>query len=277
LNKISITNFFDLKAPKVMGILNLTPDSFFDGGKLSNEKAILTQATEMLKDGATALDIGGMSSRQGADIISSNDELTRILPGLKMLIKEFPKVLLSIDTIHAETAKVCLDEGAKIINDISGGEYDSNMFSTVAKYDAGFIIMHMRGTPTSMQSLVDYENLVEDIKNYFALKIATCKFFGIKNIIVDPGFGFSKTLEQNYKLLHHIEAFHTLETAVMVGISRKSMIQKIIKKDAAHSLNGSTALHTIALLNGANVLRVHDVAAAMEAVKLVAFYQQSGN
>lgn len=256
-----------------MGILNLTPDSFFDGGKLSNEKAILIQATQMLEDGATALDIGGMSSRPGAGIISPNEELERILPALKMLLKEFSNTLFSIDTIHAETANICLGEGVKIINDISGGEYDMNMFSTVAKYDAGIILMHMRGTPTSMQSLVDYEDLIEDIKNYFVPKIATCKNLGIKNIIVDPGFGFSKTLEHNYKLLHHIKVFNSLETSVMVGISRKSMIQKVINKDAAQSLNGSTVLHTIALLNGANVLRVHDVAAAMEAVKLVEFYK----
>ncbi len=277
MNTTSLSDFFDFKTPKVIGILNLTPDSFYDGGKLSSEKAILTQVSKMLEEGAAGIDIGGMSSRPGADIITSIEELERIQSTLKMLLKEFPNSLFSIDTIHAATAKVCLDEGVKIINDITGGEYDSNMLSTVAKYDAGIVLMHMRGTPTSMNSFVDYNNLIVDIKNYFVPKIAACKSLGIKNIIIDPGFGFSKTLEQNYKLLHHIEEFHTLETAVMVGVSRKSMIQKVINKDVTQSLNGSTVLHTIALLNGANILRVHDVAPAVEAVKLVEFYKKSSH
>lgn len=277
MNTTSLSDFFDLKTPKVIGILNLTPDSFYDGGKLSSEKAILTQVSKMLEEGATVIDIGGMSSRPGARIISANEELQRILPTVKILLKDFPNSLLSIDTIHAETANVCLNEGVKIINDISGGEYDMNMFSTVAKYDAGIILMHMRGTPTSMQKLVNYDDLIVDIKKYFAPKIAACKSLGIKNIIIDPGFGFSKTLEQNYQLLGHIESFHTLERAIMVGVSRKSMIQKVINTDAAQSLNGSTVLHTIALLNGANILRVHDVAAAIEAIKLVDFYKKSSN
>jgi dihydropteroate synthase len=266
--------FFDFKVPKVVGILNLTPDSFYDGGNLSKED-VLSKVEKMLLEGASGIDIGGMSSRPGAGIISPNVELERILPTLKILLKEFPNALFSVDTIHAETAKICLDEGVKIINDISGGEYDSNMLSTVVEFDAGIVLMHMRGTPTSMQKLVVYDDLMAEIKNYFVSKIANCKELGIKNIIIDPGLGFSKTLEQNYHLLRHIESFQTLNTALMVGISRKSMIQKVIDKDATQSLNGSTVLHTIALLNGANILRVHDVGVAVEAVKLVDFYKKS--
>jgi dihydropteroate synthase len=251
-----------------MGILNLTPDSFYDGGKYVDNDSALQHAAEMIAEGADIIDIGGMSSKSGATIIPADVETLRVIPVIKAIHSAFPKALISIDTIHASTAKAAVATGASIVNDISGGDYDKAMFSTVAKLGVPFIAMHMRGTPETMQSLTHYEDVVDDV--YFDLKekLLQCKAAGIKDVILDPGFGFAKTVEQNFTLLHKFEVFKTLQVALLAGLSRKSMITKTLHLSKEEALNGTTVLNSIALMNGANILRVHDVKQAKEAVLL---------
>ena len=259
----------DLLTPKVMGILNLTPDSFYDGGKLGSEKEIIYQAEKMLKEGATFLDLGGYSSRPGANFVSEADELSRVLPAVKTLIKEFPNVNVSIDTFRSKIAKTCIENGACMINDISAGLLDPQMLEVIANYQVPLVMMHMRGTPETMMLNTNYENLTNDILYFFSERIAKARALGINDIIVDPGFGFSKKLDQNFELFNDLELFSFLNTPILIGISRKSMIQKILNISATESLNGTTALHAIALQKGVSILRVHDVKEAFETISLL--------
>ena len=258
----------DLSHPKIMGILNLTPDSFFDGGKYKDEEAILQQVDAMLSDGATFIDIGAYSSRPGADNVTEDEELKRILPVLKLLTKTFPDIILSIDTFRSAIAKQCLENGAALINDISAGKQDPKMMEVIALFKVPFIMMHMRGTPKTMQTQTSYKDLLKDILFYFSERVAAARSLGIKDIILDPGFGFAKTLEQNYELLRNLKLFQNLDLPILVGISRKSMIYKTLQTDAKNALNGTTALHMFALEKGATILRVHDVKEARECISL---------
>ena len=258
----------DLSSPKVMGILNITPDSFYDGGAHKNESAVLTHVEQMLSEGAAFIDVGAYSSRPNADHVSEVDEIKRILPIVKLILKTFPKTLLSIDTFRSEVAKQCIEAGACMINDISAGKLDEHMLKTIANLHVPYIMMHMRGTPQTMQQQTEYDNLVKDILFYFSERIAVAKAAGIVDIIVDPGFGFAKNLEQNFELLNKLELFKMIEKPLLVGVSRKSMIYKTLETSAKEALNGTSVLNTVALQKGASILRVHDVKEAMECVKL---------
>lgn len=258
----------DLSKPKIMGILNVTPDSFFDGGKYKDEKSIILQTEKMLNEGATFIDVGAYSSRPGAENVSEEEELARILPIVSLLIQEFPKILLSIDTFRSKIVAKCLEAGAALINDISAGRFDEEMFPTIAKFKVPYIMMHMKGTPQNMQQETAYENLLTDIRYYFSERLAIARAMGIHDIIIDPGFGFAKNLKQNYELLQKLNLFQTLNLPVLAGLSRKSMIYKTLETDAQNALNGTTALNMVALNQGTNILRVHDVKEAVECVKL---------
>ena len=259
----------DLSSPKVMGILNITPDSFYDGGKYSNDTTILKHVELMLNAGATFIDLGAYSSRPGANHVSEKEELNRVLPVLDLVLKSFPETLISIDTFRSNIAKQTIEAGAALINDISAGKLDENMMPTVAELHVPYIMMHMKSTPQTMQQNTQYENLVKEVLFYFSERIALAKSLGIVDLIIDPGFGFAKTLEQNYELLNNLELFKMIETPLLVGVSRKSMIYKKLKTTANEALNGTTVLNTIALQKGASILRVHDVKEAMETIKLV--------
>ena len=262
-------NLIDLSTPKVMGVINLTPDSFYDGGKLTSEKEILLQANKMLQEGATFLDLGAYSSRPGAQFVSEKEEIHRLLPVIKILLNEFPETLLSIDTFRSNVANESIYAGASLINDISAGTLDDHMFKIIAQHQVPYVMMHMRGTPETMMQNSDYTDLTKEVIYYFSERIAKARSFGINDLIVDPGFGFSKTLDQNYDLFNDLELFRYLNAPLLIGISRKSMIQKKIKTTAADSLNGTTALHAIAIQKGASILRVHDVKEAFETINLL--------
>ena len=259
----------DLSTPKVMGILNLTPDSFYDGGKLTCETTIVSQVEKMLTEGATFLDLGGYSSRPGAAFVSEEEEVKRILPVISLILKEFPEALLSIDTFRSNIAKQCIEAGAAMINDISGGSIDTEMLTTIAELQVPYSMMHMRGTPETMMQNTHYKELTKEILFYFSEKIAKAFTFGINDIIIDPGFGFSKTIDQNFELLSNLELFKSLDLPLLVGISRKSMIHKTLRISANEALNGTTALHSITLFKGASILRVHDVKEATECINLI--------
>ncbi len=259
----------DLSTPKVMGILNCTPDSFYDGGSYKSEQDILNQVEMMLNEGATFIDIGAYSSRPRADFVSEYEELKRLLPVIELVLKQFPETLISIDTFRSKVAKQSIEYGAALINDISAGKLDDAMLKTVSELKVPYIMMHMRGTPKTMQQQTNYDNLIKDVLFYFSERIAIAKALGIYDIIVDPGFGFAKTLEQNFELLNNLELFKHLEFPVLVGVSRKSMIYKTLDISAKNALNGTTTLNTIALLKGAKILRVHDVKEAVECVNLI--------
>ena len=258
----------DLSTPKVMGILNVTPNSFYDGGKYHNETEILKQAEKMLSEGAGFIDIGAYSSKPNAEFVSEEEEISRILPIVKAVAKQFPEALLSIDTFRSKVAAICIENGAAIINDISAGNLDDAMLETVGKLNVPYIMMHMKGTPNTMQSLTQYDNIVKEMLFYFSEKVNLARTFGINDIIIDPGFGFAKTLDQNYEVLQKSELFKMLELPILIGISRKSMIYKMLQTSAEEAQNGTTVLNTIALTKGANILRVHDVKEAVETVKL---------
>ena len=258
----------DLTTPKVMGILNITPDSFFDGGKFDSDKKILNQVEKMILDGATFIDIGGQSSKPNASIVTVNDELKRVVPVVDLILKNFPETLISIDTFNSEVAKACIENGASIINDISAGNLDDNMLETVARLQVPYIMMHMKGNPQTMQTLTFYDDLVKDILFYFSEKVAKARSFGINDVIIDPGFGFAKNMEQNFELLSKLDLFQMLELPILVGLSRKSMIYKTLKTDVENALNGTSVLNTIALSKGTLILRVHDVKEAVECVEL---------
>lgn len=264
----------DLSNPKVMGILNITQNSFFDGGKWNSFEKILSHVEQMLNDGATFIDVGAYSSKPNAEFISEEQEIAQIVPVIRLLLEKFPNILISIDTFRAKVAEACIIEGAAIINDISAGNLDEQMLPTIAKLQVPYIMMHMRGNPQTMQSLTDYENLIKEVLLYFSEKIAEARTLGINDIIVDPGYGFSKTLEQNYELMQQSELLQLLELPILVGVSRKSIIYKALYTTADNALNGTTFLHAIALTKGASILRVHDVKEAVEAVKLFGFLSQ---
>lgn len=261
-------NLIDLSTPRIMGILNITPDSFYDGGRHHSEKDILAHAEKMLQDGATFIDLGAYSSRPGAANISEKEELERILPVTRLLTQEFPDALLSIDTFRSAVAEQCIESGAAIINDISGGSLDRKMLPTVARLQVPYILMHMRGTPENMKDLNEYDDLVQDIFFYFSEKITQARELGINDLIADPGFGFSKNIQQNFELMSHLDFFRNLDLPLLAGISRKSLIYKTFGSTPDEALNGTTVLNTVALLKGAHILRVHDVKEAMECVKL---------
>ena len=263
----------DFSTPKVMGILNITPDSFYDGGKLTSEEEVLAQAERMLNEGADILDIGGMSSRPGAEIITEEEELKRVLPHVQNIINKFPEAILSIDTIRAKVADECLKASAHIINDISSGRFDEAMLTTVAKHKSPYIIMHMQGLPNNMQQNPQYQNITTEVLDFFAERIAACRNAGISDVILDVGFGFGKTIEHNYTLLRNLKYFANLNLPILTGVSRKGMIYKTLGVNAEQALNGTTVANTIALMNGTNLLRVHDVKEAKEAVKILAAYK----
>ena len=262
-------NLIDLSTPKVMGILNLTPDSFFDGGKYKNEKSILLRVEQMLTEGATFIDIGAYSSRPGAIHISEEEEISRIVKIIILIIKKFPESILSIDTFRSRVALECLEEGATIINDITSGEYDEKILSVAFKYNAPYIMMHMKGMPYNMQSKNDYNNLIKEIIFYFSKKIQLAKKYQLNDIIIDPGFGFSKNIEQNFELLKNLNVFKNINLPILVGLSRKSMIYKLLNTSPNEALNGTSVLNTIALSNGASILRVHDIKEAIECIKIM--------
>lgn len=258
----------DLSKPKVMGILNVTPNSFFDGGKYKNADEIVAQVQKMLSEGATFIDIGAYSSKPNAEFVSVEEEIARIVPIVELLVQQFPNILISIDTFRSEVAEACILKGAALINDISAGKLDDLMLGVVAKYKVPYIMMHMRGTPQTMTTLTQYEDVVKEVLLYFSERIAAARSLGINDLIVDPGFGFAKTLEQNYEVLQKMELFQQLELPILSGISRKSMIYKVLNTNASESLNGTTTLNTISLVRGASILRVHDVKEAVECVTL---------
>jgi len=258
----------DLSNPTVMGILNITPDSFFDGGKYGSDAEILNRAEKILSEGATFIDLGGYSSRPGADFVSEEEEISRLRPAIEIVLKAFPDALLSIDTFRSKVAKMSVECGAALVNDISAGFLDDDMLDVIAGLQVPYVMMHMRGTPATMQRFTDYDDLVKDVLFYFSERIAKARRLGINDLIIDPGFGFSKTLAQNYELLHKLELLQMSELPVLVGISRKSMIYKLLETNVEKALNGTTVLNTIALSKGANILRVHDVREAVEAVKI---------
>lgn len=258
----------DLSKPKIMGIINASPDSFHEESRVSSIESALKTAEKMLKDGATFLDIGGMSSRPNAELISQKEEWDRVQPILSAIRKEFPKTIISIDTIYAKTAKQAVEHGAGIVNDISAGNLDSNMIQTVAELDVPYIAMHMKGTPATMKSMANYNDLLLEITDYFIARKIECEQAGIKDLILDPGFGFAKSIEHNFELLGRMGELAYLGCPLLAGISRKSMIWKSLEVDAGEALNGTTALHMVCLQQGAKILRVHDVKEAVECVKL---------
>ena len=258
----------DLSVPKVMGIINVTSDSFFDGGKTTNKDDILARAATLLDEGATFLDIGGYSSRPGASDVSEAEELDRVIPAIKNIVTKFPKALISIDTFRSSIAQQAIDAGACMVNDISGGQEDPEMMEVVGQLKVPYVLMHMKGNPQTMASENKYEDVTRELISFFSAGLATARKAGINDTIIDPGFGFAKNHEQGFELLNNLELFEILDVPLLVGISRKSMIYKTLNLTPTEALNGTTALNSIALLKGANIIRVHDVKEAVECVKL---------
>ena len=262
----------DLSRPQVMGILNVTPDSFYDNSRCPDAATVAERVATLLSEGADMIDVGGYSSRPGCADVSVDEEKRRLAIGFEAIRQQCPEAVISVDTFRAEVARWSVEEwGVQIVNDISGGEMDDRMFDTVAQLKVPYVMMHMRGTPEAMmqEQYLHYEDVTADVLQYFAAKIDHLTLMGINDIIIDPGFGFSKTLDDNYRLMSHIDEFTRLGLPLLVGISRKSMIYKLLNTTPAESLNGTTALNVLALIGGANILRVHDVKAAVEAVKIV--------
>jgi dihydropteroate synthase len=258
----------DLNQPKVMGILNITPDSFYDGGFHLQEIKWMNQVEKMLTEGAHFIDIGACSSKPGAQFVSEIEEIQRLTPVLKGVLKNFPQALISVDTFRSEVAKQAISSGAALINDISAGHLDHKMFETIAELKVPYIMMHLRGTSTTMMQLTDYEDVVKEVLLYFSERVSLARRYGIHDLIIDPGFGFAKNQEQNYEVFAKLELFHTLELPILVGISRKSMIYKPLQSTPSEALNGTTILNALALQKGAQLLRVHDVKEAIECIKI---------
>lgn len=259
----------DLSVPQVMGILNVTPDSFYAASRTEQEESIRNRVRQIVAEGGSMIDVGAYSSRPGADEVSVAEEMERLRRGMKIVRTEAPQAVVSVDTFRADVAKMAVEElGADIINDIAGGELDRAMFPTVAKLGVPYILMHMKGTPQTMQEAPHYDNLMKEIMLYFAEKIQQLRNLGQKDIILDPGYGFAKTLDHNYELLRHQDMLHIFELPLLVGLSRKSMIYRQLNITPDEALNGTTVLNTIALMKGTNILRVHDVKEAVEVVKL---------
>lgn len=263
-----------LKEPKVMGIVNLTPDSFYDGGKLDSESNLLKHVENLLNEGSDFIDIGGCSTRPKSKFITKEEEIKRVIKPIRTIIKNFPDIRISIDTFRSEVARIAVEEGVVMINDISGGELDKNMFPLLGKLKIPYILNHMKGIPENMQEKPCYKhNIITEINNFFSKKIFYLKKNGIQDIILDPGFGFGKTLEQNFQLLKHLSLLGFQDHLILIGISRKSMIKHLLKISHKESLNATSVIHTIALLNGSKLLRVHDVKEAVECIKLVQYYR----
>lgn len=263
-------SLLDLSQPRVMGILNVTPDSFYAGSRTQTEAEIVRRVKQIVSEGAAIIDIGAYSSRPNADNVSAREEMERLRMGLKILFEIQPDAVVSVDTFRADVARMCVEEyGVAIINDIAAGEMDANMFHTVAALNVPYIMMHMQGTPQSMQQHPHYDNLLKEVFLYFARKVQQLRDLGVKDIILDPGFGFGKTMEHNYELLSHLEEFRIFELPLLVGVSRKSMIYRLLDITPQEALNGTTVLDTICLLKGADILRVHDVKEAVEPVRIV--------
>ena len=268
----------DLSNPIVMGILNVSPDSFYDGGQYVTEDAILKRAEQMLEEGATIIDIGAISTRPGAGIMSTKEELTRLLPAVTAVRKRFPDSHISIDTFRSWVALRVIDEcGDCMVNDISGGDFDQHMFDTVGKLGIPYILMHIQGTPQTMQDDPQYEDIIKDISKYFSEKVRKLTKAGVKDVIIDPGFGFGKTLDHNYDLLNRLDSFKVFQLPVLVGVSRKSMVHKVLDITAEESLSGTVTANTLALIGGADILRVHDVKDATESVKLFTKLKEVAN
>lgn len=257
-----------LETPRIMGILNLTPDSFYKNSR-TTQLQVLHDAEKMLEQGTDFLDLGGYSSRPGADFVSQEEELKRVIPAVETLVKHFPESLISVDTFRSEVARQSIEAGACIINDISAGELDSQMWEIIARYQVPYVAMHMRGTPQTMQNLTHYEHIINEIIFYFSQKKRKAQEMGINDLILDPGFGFAKTMEQNYEVFSHLEDFKILNLPLLVGISRKSMLYKFLNISAEEALNATSILHTIALIKGAKILRLHDVKPAVECLQLI--------
>ena len=263
-------SLLDLSQPRVMGILNVTPDSFYAGSRTQTEAEIVRRVKQIVSEGAAIIDIGAYSSRPNADNVSAREEMERLRMGLKILFEIQPDAVVSVDTFRADVARMCVEEyGVAIINDIAAGEMDANMFHTVAALNVPYIMMHMQGTPQSMQQHPHYDNLLKEVFLYFARKVQQLRDLGVKDIILDPGFGFGKTMEHNYELLSHLEEFRIFELPLLVGVSRKSMIYRLLDITPQEALYGTTVLDTICLLKGADILRVHDVKEAVETVRIV--------
>lgn len=262
-------NLIDLSTPLVMGILNVTPDSFYTESRKNTIEAALERVEEIIEQGGQIIDIGAQSTRPSSTFLDEEEELNRLIPILSAINKTYPNTIISVDTFYAKVAKQCVElYGASIINDISGGELDSNMFDTIAQLNVPYILMHMKGTPQTMQQETSYKNLIQDISFYLSEKITKLHLLGVNDVIIDPGFGFAKDSDQNFELMKHLDFFKNFDLPILVGVSRKSMICKALDIDPQNALNGTTVLNTYALLNGANILRVHDVKEAVEAVKL---------
>ena len=259
----------DLSIPKIMGILNITPDSFYDGGRYNSDKKILDHVEKMIIDGAIFIDIGAYSSRPGGVDIDENEELKRIIPAIELVNKKFPEIIISVDTFRSKVAEACLNSGAAIINDISASQLDEKMMETISKYNVPYIIMHMKGNPQNMMDKTNYDDMLQEMIKYFSKKINQAISYKINDIIIDPGFGFAKNIKQNYDLLNHLDLLKILDKPIMVGISRKSMIYKSLNSTPEEALNGTTVLNTVALIKGASILRVHDVKEANECIKLI--------
>jgi len=267
--------FFDFSKPLIMGILNLTPDSFFDGGKYANEQQWVLRTRKMLDDGAQIIDLGAMSTRPGADLIGEKEEIQRLLTPLKLLKREFPQALFSIDTFRSNVAERCVDEGAQMINDVSGGNFDKKMFATVVRLKVPYVLMHMYGTPKVMQNRPITHGVISEVRGFFEEKVGQLRQLGFEDVILDPGFGFGKSLECNYSLLRHLQDIRVGCLPLLVGVSRKSMINKVLGTRPSEALNGTGVVHTLALQHGANILRVHDVKEAAEVIKIMGFYQKT--
>ena len=261
-------NLIIFEKPLIMGILNITPDSFYDGGRYNSVNKYMQHTAQMLQDGADIIDIGAASTRPGTPIINTDEEIQRLLPALKNIRKEFSDIIISVDTYHSKIAEVAIDNGADIINDISGGTFDDNMFNTIGKLKVPYVLMHIKGTPDTMQKEPVYEDVVKEVIFYFSERINQLRSLGINDIIIDPGFGFGKTIAHNYELLSKLDLFKMFDVPIVAGVSRKSMINKVLNCKPEDALNGTTVLNTVALMKGASILRVHDVKEAMEAVKL---------
>ena len=262
-------SLIDLSTPLIMGIVNITPDSFFSGSRQQTDKDIVKRCQQIINEGGTIIDVGAQSSAPASIFLSAKEEAQRLMPALRLIRKEFPDVILSVDTFYADIARQAVEEyGVNFINDISGGKIDKRMFTTIAQLNVPYILTHMRGTPQTMQQLTDYENFIQDVFYYFSEQKAKLNLLGVNDIIIDPGFGFSKTLDQNYQLMANLKYFHIFDEPILVGISRKSMIYNLLNTQPQESLNGTTVLNTVALLSGANILRVHDVREAVECVKI---------
>ncbi|RLD54645.1 MAG: dihydropteroate synthase [Bacteroidetes bacterium] len=262
-----------------MGILNLTPDSFYDGGFYKNEKGFISQTEKMLSEGADIIDIGAVSTRPGADDVTLDEEIKRLVPAIKRISQEFPDAIISVDSYRSKVAEEAINNGAHIINDISGGVFDPEMFHVIAKLKVPYILMHIKGKPKNMQQNPQYKDVVEELTGFFKLQITKLYDLGVtENIILDPGFGFGKSLEDNYTLLRNLSSFKKMGYPLLAGVSRKSMINKVLGTKPSEALNGTSVLHTLALINGANILRVHDVKEAVEVIKLMEVYKgEKGN